>query len=492
MAIKGDLAANDKVVFTSPHKVIITSVADESTRSFKVIGTDKDGTAAKEDIIKGVDKGVATGVVEYRSIDSITLVTGNGNTAGKVHAGIASLLEGDAKAGTKEATYTITASEFPAGKTISVGMSSPDLTITTGSTSNPSHDFTDNGSVTVKVVAKQDGLDEGNPEEAVITTVITVDGKVEALYSGAISAIKVNVEDSNKPVGTDSVVTGEKDKDITFKAGDFGYSDPDGNPLNKITITEVTIAANASLKNKAGADVKKDDVILFADLDDLVFKPEAGKGGVNYSSFKYKVNDGAEDAASASTMKINIGKSVALNVKYSADTSKVVKSTTITTLVDTKGNSDASDDTTPGGGPFKTDADGKLDLTGVPNGTYYGGFKAATDATTVANIKKSVNIDDVMAILKDIGKVASLSNSAKVGADINSDKKVNIDDVMEILKVIGGVKKHADLASQFVLRDNAQSDPFTNSDFVIESPSSLTLNAHLLGDADGNYKDFIA
>ena len=63
---------------------------------------------------------------------------------------------------------------------------------------------------------------------------------------------------------------------------------------------------------------------------------------------------------------------------------------------------------------------------------------------------------------------------------------------MEILKVIGGVKKHADLASQFVLRDNAQSDPFTNSNFVIESPSSLTLNAHLLGDADGNYKDFIA
>jgi hypothetical protein len=235
-------------------------------------------------------------------------------------------------------------------------------------------------------------------------------------------------------------------------------------------------------------------VILFADLDDLVFKPEAGKGGVNYSSFKYIVNDGAEDAAAASTMKINIGKSVALNVKYSADTSKVVKSTTITTLVNAKdkNNSDPSDDSPQGGGPFKTDADGKLDLTGVPNGHYYGGFKAATDATTVANIKKSVNINDVMVVLKDIGNIVKLSNSAKVGADINSDRAVDINDIMETLKIIGGIKQHSDYAMQFVLRDNDQSDPFTNTTFEIESPSSLTLNAHLLGDADGNYKDFIA
>ena len=51
-----------------------------------------------------------------------------------------------------------------------------------------------------------------------------------------------------------------------------------------------------------------------------------------------------------------------------------------------------------------------------------------------------------MAILKDIGKVTTLSNKAKVGADINTDSKVNIDDIMAILKIIGGVNKHSDLS----------------------------------------------
>ena len=97
-----------------------------------------------------------------------------------------------------------------------------------------------------------------------------------------------------------------------------------------------------------------------------------------------------------------------------------------------------------------------------------------------------------MAILKDIGKVTTLSNKGKVGADINTDGKVNIDDIMSILKIIGGVNKHSDLSNQFVLRNNSESDPFTNNTFKIESPSSLTLDSYLLGDADGNYKDYLS
>ena len=85
-----------------------------------------------------------------------------------------------------------------------------------------------------------------------------------------------------------------------------------------------------------------------------------------------------------------------------------------------------------------------------------------------------------------IGKVTTLSNKGKVGADINTDGKVNIDDIMSILKIIGGVIKHSDLSNQFVLRNNSETDPFTNNTFKIESPSSLTLDSYLLGDADGN------
>ena len=104
-------------------------------------------------------------------------------------------------------------------------------------------------------------------------------------------------------------------------------------------------------------------------------------------------------------------------------------------------------------GDFITDTSGKISLTGL-SGKYSAGFKAATDSTTVANVKKAVNIDDIMLILKDIGKVSALSSKAKVSADINSDANVNIDDIMSILKVIGGVESH-DLQDQFVLR-NAQ------------------------------------
>ena len=41
----------------------------------------------------------------------------------------------------------------------------------------------DNGSVTVKVTAKQDNEDENNPEEAILKTVVLQDGKVECYLS---------------------------------------------------------------------------------------------------------------------------------------------------------------------------------------------------------------------------------------------------------------------------------------------------------------------
>ena len=56
------------------------------------------------------------------------------------------------------------------------------MTITTGSTTNPTHDFTADGSVTVKVKAKQDNLDELNPEEAIITTAVLEDSRFQPLF----------------------------------------------------------------------------------------------------------------------------------------------------------------------------------------------------------------------------------------------------------------------------------------------------------------------
>ena len=98
-----------------------------------------------------------------------------------------------------------------------------------------------------------------------------------------------------------------------------------------------------------------------------------------------------------------------------------------------------------------------------------------------------MNIDDIMLILKDIGKVSSLTVGAKVSADINEDGKVNIDDVMKILKIIGQVEKHADLSNQFVVRDSSLSDPFTSKVVSFKSGSSYSLDSYLLGDVDGSW-----
>ena len=96
LAIDGDFKSGSKAVFSSPQKVIITSVADESTRTFTVTGTDKNGNTGVVDNIKGVNNGVATGTVDYRSIDSITLEQVM-EILQKVSAGIASFLKATIK-----------------------------------------------------------------------------------------------------------------------------------------------------------------------------------------------------------------------------------------------------------------------------------------------------------------------------------------------------------------------------------------------------------
>ena len=136
-------------------------------------------------------------------------------------------------------------------------------------------------------------------------------------------------------------------------------------------------------------------------------------------------------------------------------------------------------------GDFITDTSGKISLTGL-SGKYSAGFKAATDSTTVENVKKAVNINDIMLILKDIGKVSELSSKAKVSADINTDSQININDIMSILKIIGGITNHSDLQDQFVLRDSNSSDPFSSATFDVGG-GSLNLNCFLLGDVDGSY-----
>ena len=113
------------------------SVADEFTRTF-VTGTDKNGNTGVVDNIKGVNNGVATGTVDYRSID-LNNLNSNGNTTGKVSAGNSFPSEGDDQADTNSATYTITRSEFHLENT-TVTPTSADLIVGMNGTSN-TYDF---------------------------------------------------------------------------------------------------------------------------------------------------------------------------------------------------------------------------------------------------------------------------------------------------------------------------------------------------------------
>ena len=95
-------------------------------------------------------------------------------------------------------------------------------------------------------------------------------------------------------------------------------------------------------------------------------------------------------------------------------------------------------------GDFKISKEGKVDLTGLKAGKYSAKIKIGSDETLLSKVKNSINIDDVMSIIKHIGKVKSLSNKEIVAGNITrpetNDDKVDIDDVMSILKIINGKK----------------------------------------------------
>ena len=63
--------------------------------------------------------------------------------------------------------------------------------------------MTSDGSVVVKVTAKQDNEDENNPEEAILKTIVLEDGKVSATYPAgvAIVDIKISIEDKTNLLG---------------------------------------------------------------------------------------------------------------------------------------------------------------------------------------------------------------------------------------------------------------------------------------------------
>src|SRR5690606_40897541 len=98
---------------------------------------------------------------------------------------------------------------------------------------------------------------------------------------------------------TDNTVTVNEDASRSFAAADFGFSDVDaGDTLSAVRIDTLTLPAGATLELN-GTAVTAGQVILAAELGNLVFTPAPDANGAGYASFTFSVRDqsGAYDAA---------------------------------------------------------------------------------------------------------------------------------------------------------------------------------------------------
>src|SRR5690606_13387148 len=106
----------------------------------------------------------------------------------------------------------------------------------------------------------------------------------------AIATIDVTAV-NDAPAGTDNTVTVNEDASRSFAAADFGFSDVDaGDTLSAVRIDTLTLPAGATLELN-GTAVTAGQVILAAELGNLVFTPAPDANGAGYASFTFSVRD---------------------------------------------------------------------------------------------------------------------------------------------------------------------------------------------------------
>ena len=426
--------------FSSPHNVTITSGGDDRSGYFKVVGTNSNN-AAQTEYVQGSNAGTAVSTNTFKTVSSVTFMDGNsGSPSNKQTAG-----------------------------TVKAGVTDEDK------------------AVTVTVFAAQDSTKESNPHNVSISHAIYQNDKAATAYSAEIANISIPVQDRNLPVGSDSTVQTAKNTKYTFKASDFGYSDPDGVALKKIRIETLEAAGDLEIN---GADLvvsggSKNNEIALADISKLTFMPATDAGGSGYGNFTFKVNDGLDWSASANTMKVNVGDSVTTTIKYFAQNTsgtaadQPIKSTTIA-MKDSGGNSVYA-------GSYSTNTSGVVDFTGVSDGNYTMSF-TLSDST----VGTDIDISDVSAAL-DMAVNINLSPTSdqKVAGDVNLDGIIDISDVSAILDMAVNI---ADSGAG-VLRNAALSDQFSTTaakQIAIQAGNDLTLDAFLLGDLDGSFANTLA
>ena len=107
---------------------------------------------------------------------------------------------------------------------------------------------------------------------------------------------------ADAPTTADNTVSLDEGGSHTFSASEFGFSDGDGDSLHSIKITQLPAAGSLTLN---GSAVTANQVIVAADIPNLVFTPVADAHGAGYASFDFTVSDGSLES-SAETMTFNV------------------------------------------------------------------------------------------------------------------------------------------------------------------------------------------
>ena len=107
------------------------------------------------------------------------------------------------------------------------------------------------------------------------------------------------------PAAADALVTTREDNAYTFAAGDFNFSDANGDALASVKITSVPTAGTFTFDS---ATVTANKAVSRADVDagKLRFSPAPNANGNAYANFAFTVNDGTDDSADEYTITINV------------------------------------------------------------------------------------------------------------------------------------------------------------------------------------------
>ena len=123
--------------------------------------------------------------------------------------------------------------------------------------------------------------------------------------SGAATVTVTVTGTNDKPTAASKTVTTDEDVAYAFTAGDFGFSDIDGDAFAGIQVSSLETVGSLQLN---GVDVTLNQYVSKTDIDagKLRFIAVANANGVGYDSFGFKVHDGTEYSASEYTMALDV------------------------------------------------------------------------------------------------------------------------------------------------------------------------------------------